>query len=77
MPETATGRPSRRRWESSPSTRPIRPRSGTLPPAEIYTVRQAAVALGVSTGLADELPRDGFRPSRPADAGDPRARFHV
>ena len=40
-----------------------------LPQAEIYTVRQAAIALGVNTGLADELPRDGFRPSGPADTG--------
>ena len=68
MPETATGRPSRRRSESSP-----RPGRSDLDPgpaqAEIYTVGQAAVALGVSTGLADELPRDGFRPSGPADAG--------
>ena len=69
-PDTATGRLARRRWESSPLD-PADPTSiRDLPQAEDgYTVRQAAVALGVNTGLADELPRDGFRPSGPADTG--------
>jgi len=69
MRETATGRLARRRRESS-ALDPVDPTSlQDLPQAEIYTVRQAAVALGVSTELVDELLRSGFRPSGSADAG--------
>jgi excisionase family DNA binding protein len=35
-----------------------------LPQAEIYTVRQAAVALGVSTGQVYQLLRDGRIPAK-------------
>jgi hypothetical protein len=70
MRETATGRLARRRWKSSPLD-PADPTSiGDLPQAEIYTVRQTAVALGISTGLVYELLRDGRIPAGgSADAG--------
>jgi excisionase family DNA binding protein len=79
MRETATGRPARRRWESSPID-PADPTSiRDLPQAEIYTVRQAAVALGISAGLVYELLRDGRIPGKRLGRRwvIPRARFHA
>ena len=64
MPETATGRLAQHRWESSPLD-PADPTSiRDLPQAEIDTVRQTVVALGVSTGLVYELLRNGPIPAK-------------
>jgi excisionase family DNA binding protein len=79
MRETASARPARRRWEAV-HLDPDDPTSiKDLPQAEIYTVREAAVALGISAGLAYELVAAGQIPAKRLGRRwvIPRARFHA
>jgi excisionase family DNA binding protein len=79
MHKTASARLARRRWESG-HLDPADPTSiKDLPRVEIYTVREAAAALGISTGLAYELVQAGQIPAKRLGRRwvIPRARFHA
>jgi excisionase family DNA binding protein len=65
------------RWDPA-LTDPTDPTSLSDLRVEIYTVREAAVLLGISAGLAYDLVRDGQIPARRLGRrwAIPRARFH-
>src|SRR3712207_6691275 len=68
----------RPRWDSA-LTDPTDPTSLSDVRVEIYTVREAAVLLGISAGMAYGLVRDGQIPARRLGRRwvIPRARFHA